>query len=307
MPSIKLLIALAVCVQLFAAKTPPKRGPEYTGSETCQACHEDIYNNFEKSPHKIVETDKKQPWNQHACESCHGAGTKHAETASAAEIRNPSKLVAVQTDKICLTCHLNQTTHAGRIQSSHMKDSVSCVACHKIHANGPVGLVARTPEQVNKLCSSCHLNVMAQFQKPFRHKIPENAMTCVDCHNPHGSARPAMGQTFAASEPGCFKCHGDKRGPFTFEHSPVRYEGCGTCHEAHGSVNPRMLARHEVKLVCLECHANLPGVTKPALAGVVLAGVVPPSFHDLRSARYQNCTVCHQKVHGSYTDRNLLR
>jgi hypothetical protein len=35
--------------------------------------------------------------------------------------------------------------------------------------------------------------------------------------------------------------------------------------------------------------------------------VVPPAFHDLRSPRYQNCTVCHQKVHGSYADRNLLR
>ena len=31
-----------------------------------------------------------------------------------------------------------------------------------------------------------------------------------------------MMRTFAASEPGCFRCHGDKRGPFTFEHAPVR-------------------------------------------------------------------------------------
>ena len=34
-------------------------------------------------------------------------------------------------------------------------------------------------------------------------------------------------------------------------------------------------------------------------------GVVPPAFHDLRSPRFQNCTVCHQKVHGSHVDRNL--
>jgi DmsE family decaheme c-type cytochrome len=283
-------------------KAPAKFGDEYVGSDTCQACHEDIYNSFLKSPHSVSETDKRSAWKQHGCESCHGAGAKHAGSADASLIRNPAKLVAVETDKICLSCHMNQTTHSGRIQSSHMKDSVSCVACHKIHANGPVGLVARTPEQSNKLCASCHLNIMAEFQKPYRHKIPENAMTCVDCHNPHGSARPTMGQSFAANEPGCIKCHGDKRGPFTFEHAPVRFEGCPTCHEAHGSVNPRMLARHEVRLVCLECHANLNGVTKPAFAGVV-----PPAFHDLRSPQYQNCTVCHQKVHGSYVDRNLLK
>jgi len=47
--------------------------------------------------------------------------------------------------------------------------------------------------------------------------------------------------------------------------------------------------------------ANLNGVTKPALP------CVPPAFHDLRSPQYQNCTVCHQKVHGSYVDRNLLK
>jgi DmsE family decaheme c-type cytochrome len=285
-----------------AAKAPAKFGDEYAGSETCQACHEDIYNAFLKSPHKASETDQRSKWKQHGCESCHGPGAKHAGSASADDIKNPAKLVAAQTDRICLGCHLNQTTHAGRIQSSHMKDSVSCVACHKVHANGPVGLVPRNPEEVNKLCADCHLNVMAEFQKPYRHKLPENAMTCVDCHNPHGSSRPAMGQTFAANEPGCIKCHGDKRGPFTFEHAPVRYEGCPTCHEPHGSVNPRMLTRHEVRLVCLECHSNIPGATKPAFAGVV-----PPAFHDLRQPQFQNCTVCHQKVHGSYVDRNLLK
>jgi DmsE family decaheme c-type cytochrome len=183
-----------------------------------------------------------------------------------------------------------------------MKDSVSCVACHKIHANGPLGLVARTPEDVNGLCSGCHLNARAQFEKPYRHGIPENAMTCVDCHNPHGSVRAAMGQTFAANEPACINCHGDKRGPFTFEHAPVRFEGCGSCHEAHGSANPRLLIRQQVRLVCLECHANLAGVTKNAFAGTV-----PPSFHNLNDPRYQNCTVCHQKVHGSYVDRNLIK
>jgi DmsE family decaheme c-type cytochrome len=132
--------------------------------------------------------------------------------------------------------------------------------------------------------------------------VAEGAMSCVDCHNQHGIIRPAMTQIFAANETGCFKCHGDKRGPFTFEHAPVRFEGCGTCHEPHGSANPRMLTRQEVRFVCLECHANLPGAN-----GNAALGVVPPAFHDLRSPRFQNCTVCHQKVHGSHVDRNLLR
>jgi hypothetical protein len=67
-----------------------------------------------------------------------------------------------------------------------------------------------------------------------------------------------------------------------------------------------MLTRQEVRFVCLECHANLPGPGAAAASRPAL-GVVPPAFHDLRSPRYRNCTVCHQKVHGSHVDRNLLR
>jgi len=129
-------------------------------------------------------------------------------------------------------------------------------------------------------------------------------MSCVDCHNPHGSVLPHNFQTVSANEPGCFKCHGDKRGPFTFEHPPVRLDGCVACHEPHGSANPRMLTRAQVRYVCLECHANLPQPTLPA-NGVL--GTVPPAFHDLRQPRFQNCNLCHQKVHGSYVNRDFLR
>jgi DmsE family decaheme c-type cytochrome len=294
-----------VAVSVLGQQAPPS---PYAGSEACQTCHEDIYDAFLNNPHHLVEIDAKAGWKGHgfkgeACESCHGPALKHTESASAEDIRNPGKLAAAAADKICLTCHLNEPTHVGRLQSSHMKDQVSCTTCHKIHANGPTGLVARTAAAINEQCASCHVNIWAQFQRPNHHKLPEGAMSCVDCHNPHGSMRPAMAQIFGANEPGCLNCHGDKRGPFMFEHGPVRFEGCATCHEPHGSANPRMLIRQEVRFVCLECHANLP-VTRSTNAAL---GVVPPAFHDLRSPRYRNCTVCHQKIHGSYVDRDLLR
>jgi len=279
----------------------------YIGSDTCQACHEDIYKALVKSPHGLVDADSKPGWKGHgwknrACEACHGPGQEHAESADASKIRNPGKLAAAAADKICLTCHLNQPTHVGRLQSSHARDQISCTACHKVHEHGGTDLVTRKPAAINEKCASCHLNVWAQFQRPNHHKLPEGAMSCVDCHNPHGTLKPASTQAFAANEPGCIACHGDKRGPFTFEHGPVRFEGCATCHEPHGSSNPRMLARQEVRLVCLECHASLPTVNK---TGTI--GVVPPAFHDLRQPRFQNCTICHQKIHGSYVDRDLLK
>ncbi|MBZ5581359.1 MAG: DmsE family decaheme c-type cytochrome [Acidobacteriia bacterium] len=291
--------------QAQAAAPAENKPAEYVGSDTCQGCHEDIFKAFEKNPHHLVETSKKYKFDTKACESCHGPGSKHAESMSAADIQNPAKLKPDQTDRICLKCHLNQPTHVGRINSSHAKNEVSCVACHSIHKNGPEGLVPRTMAATNQLCAGCHTDIWASFQQPFRHRLPEGAMSCVDCHNPHGSFLPrAMQTAFRGNEPGCLKCHGNLAGPFTFEHAPVRLDGCTACHMPHGSTNPRMLTRQQVRFVCLECHSNLP-VPNPAPNSPL--GGVPPAFHDIRSPRFQNCTLCHQKVHGSYVDRGLLR
>jgi DmsE family decaheme c-type cytochrome len=295
------VVVLGLTIAAVAPSQPaaPTLPPGYVGSETCAGCHADLAKALSNSPHHHVDVDASHGFAGRACESCHGPGQKHAESANPALIRNPANLTAAAADKICLTCHLNQPTQIGRLESSHAHNQVSCTACHKVHGSEP--LVVRKAEATNKLCASCHLNEWAQFQRPFHHKLPEGDMTCVDCHNPHGSIRPAMLQSFAANEPGCFKCHGDKRGPFTFEHAPVRFEGCQACHEPHGSANARMLTRANVRFVCLECHANLPS------SPVKVMGVVPPSFHDLNLPLFQNCTVCHQKIHGSHVDRNLLK
>ena len=308
-----LIFLAAALFSASAQQTPPQPAEAkpaanvpatFVGSDTCQGCHEDIFNAFQKNPHHLVETDKKYRYDTKACESCHGPGSKHAESMSAADIRNPAKISPAATDKVCLSCHLNQPTHIGRIESSHAKNNVSCVSCHSIHKNGPNGLVARKPPDINQQCSTCHANVWASFQRTYRHRLPEGAMSCVDCHNPHGTFLPRSIQTIDANERGCFRCHGDKRGPFTYEHAPVRLEGCTACHEPHGSANPRMLTRAQVRFVCLECHSNLPAPTPPANGTL---GTVPPAFHNLLDPRFQNCNICHQKIHGSYVQRDFLK
>lgn len=278
--------------------------PTYVGSEICQGCHEDIFNALKKNLHQLVETDKKRGFEGRACEACHGPGSNHVGSQSADDIRNPAKLKPTEADRMCLTCHRNQPTLMSRIQSSHAKNQVICVSCHSIHKNRPSGLVAPKPTEINQQCAQCHADVWARFQRPYTHKLPQGAMSCVDCHNPHGSVLAKMVSTANANEPGCFRCHGDKRGPFIYEHAPMRLEGCGACHEPHGSANPRMLTRAEVRYVCLECHSNLPGPRPPANGTL---GTAPPAFHDFRVARFQQCSLCHQKIHGSYVDRRLLK
>ncbi len=292
-------------------KAAEQKGPEaakkkeYVGSETCAGCHDEIYSNFtKKNPHAILETNKKRGWETKACEACHGPGSVHAETNSADDIRSPKNMKAAAIDEMCLSCHKNQPTHVGRLQSSHARNNVACTQCHNVHATGAESTQAqyRQAAGINKKCASCHSDVWASFQKPYRHKLNEGAMACTGCHNPHASFLNKNLRLTSGTEPGCMACHSDKRGPFVFEHAPVKNEPCSICHEPHGSANPRMLARAQVLNLCLECHSNIQSPPK-----ATTAGGVPPAIHDLRNPRFQNCTICHQKIHGSNANGAMLR
>jgi DmsE family decaheme c-type cytochrome len=277
----------------------------YAGSETCQTCHEDIHASFQKNAHAFLEKEKGRGWAGRTCESCHGPGAKHSESLEAADIRNPAKLAPLEADKSCLQCHLNQPTNAGRIRGGHARNLVACISCHPVHGSEKVSLQPHPNSKINAQCAECHAGAWASFQRPHAHRLSQGAMSCVDCHNPHGSSLPRNMRVALSNEPGCLRCHGDKRGPFAFEHPPVRLEGCQSCHEPHGSANPRMLVRHEVSQLCLECHANLPAVTGGTQSGAL--GGIPPALHDLRSPRFRNCTICHVKIHGSQVNRDFMR
>ncbi len=272
--------------------------PAYVGSETCGLCHQDLHAAFRKNPHFILDNDKRRGWQTKACEACHGPGGKHIESVSPADIMNPLKAPPSQVNETCLKCHINQPTHVGRIQGGHARNAVACSACHSMH-KGEAAVVRRKLVFANQLCTDCHSAQWADFQRPHKHKLAEGAMSCLDCHNPHGSILPKSLQTTFANEQACLRCHSDLRGPFAFEHAPVRLGGCATCHEPHGSANPRMLRRHEQRFLCLECHANT-GATQTL-------GGVPPAFHDVRATRFRNCTVCHNQIHGSFVNRFLLQ
>lgn len=307
---------LLACAGLLAPLAWAQTAPTYVGTETCMLCHEDITKAFDGNPHHVLQLDTrhgpaggpkegpKEGWKGKACEACHGPGSAHAESLDKKDIRNPARLAPGESDRLCLTCHLNQPTHVGRIQNSHAKNQVACVACHTMHKT-PEELVVRKPDDVNRKCASCHVAEWARFQAPYKHKLPEGAMSCVDCHNPHGrNATSTVRAVATSNEPGCYRCHAEKLGPFIYEHSPVRTDGCMACHEPHGSANPRMLTRHQPRVVCLECHANA-GLVSAANGNRI--GSVPPAFHDLRNPRFQNCVDCHVKIHGSNVNPGFLR
>ena len=134
-------------------------------------------------------------------------------------------------------------------------------------------------------------------KKPFGHNLDRGGLQCVSCHNPHGGQGRYSLKVDHSGEVVCISCHAEKRGPFVYPHVSEVAGTCLSCHEPHGSVNPNALTRARVDQLCLECHSPM---------GNTL-GSQPPSFHDIRSPRFQNCTTCHVTVHGSNTSPLFLK
>ncbi|HVN79380.1 MAG TPA: DmsE family decaheme c-type cytochrome [Terriglobia bacterium] len=281
----------------------PSTKAEYATSSACTACHDELSKKFLRNPHQALEVLADSKWKDRACEACHGPGQAHIDAGDGSQIFSFVKEPMNVANDRCRSCHGVHPQLAAMPNSMHGKNQLACIECHSIHeAKHPVHLLSKAPPQ---LCSRCHSEIFASFGKPFSHHLRENALSCVDCHLPHQGfgIKPKMVsnlqlQPAQGNESACMKCHTNLRGPFVYEHFPIRTDGCMSCHEPHGSTNPKMLTRNQVQFLCLECHSFTSGVT---------TATQPPSFHNLQSPRYQNCTTCHVKIHGSNVSPTFMR
>ena len=301
-------IALLFLTALVASAQAPVGG--YLGSEVCRTCHSDIWFNFYKNPHYKSIAAGNLPPSSTGCEGCHGPGKAHVEARGGKTTipRAFSLMPAKQILDTCLACHSKDFSRANIRRSSHTLADVVCSNCHSIHkSTTPKFLLAR--KQVD-LCYTCHANVRAQFEMPVKHRVNEGFMQCSDCHNPHGAfaptvragLRPRMIEQHSGNEETCVRCHSDKRGPFLFEHAPVRVEGCTTCHAPHGSMNTRLLTRSAVFTMCLECHNGAGNFGRQGDGVKTQSG-----SHNMFDPKYRNCTTCHVRIHGSNADQRFFR
>jgi len=305
--SLAVLLALILTIQA-AAKNKDKEKPaadattpatvvensHFVGVDTCKTCHEQIYKTFEATPHWKT-TLKHARAGAQGCESCHGPGQQHVEGGGdKSKIFSFSSADPADASKRCLSCHEYGEEHANFARSGHNQNGVSCVSCHSAHhaKEAQYLLVEKQPG----LCYSCHTETKQDFARPFRHRVDQGLVQCTDCHNEHGGFLTRQLRATAAQDQVCFKCHADKAGPFSFEHEPVKTEGCQACHSPHGSTNPRLLKRASVNLLCLECHTLTQSSGPAAL----------PSFHN-QSQKYSACTMCHPTIHGSNLDRFFMK
>lgn len=276
----------------------PAAAAEATPAMSCADCHEQA-KVFGTNPHAHGKASKGKVVPNAVCEGCHGSGTAHMDAGGDKSlIYKPVGLAGA--NKTCLSCHDTASERISRHAGQHANSAqVNCLTCHSIHASEPRSAHLLAKEQLS-LCSTCHSSQVASFRnKPYAHRLGRGGMECSTCHEPHGMPfKPQNVRMTAAGELPCYNCHADKRGPFVFNHGSVAIGDCTTCHEVHGSSNPKMLNRSTVMQVCIECHSPITSNT---------LGSQPPSFHNLTSPRYQNCTSCHVAIHGSNRDPQLMK
>jgi DmsE family decaheme c-type cytochrome len=227
------------------------------------------------------------------CEACHGPGSVHVqnpvEPATIIRFSRRSTLPIADQNGVCLNCHRG----GQRIfwaSSMHESQDVACSDCHNPMANFSIrGMEAR--RSINETCFQCHKTQRAEFSRRSHMPLLEGRMTCVDCHNPHGSTTEPLLKADSVNET-CYACHAEKRGPFLFEHAPVR-ESCANCHSPHGSNHEKLLVTAR-PLLCQQCHAQ-PGHPAQMLTRGNMAN---GSFPDVRLIS-RSCSNCHSQIHGS--------
>ena len=301
MRSVLFLAALAASLAVLegnasAQAQAPGAPPAWTVTD-CEACHDTAVGpTFTRSKHGGLDQ---------SCARCHPNVAEHLKAQTAGESNGPvptlKHLAAKQRNDICLACH-EKAGQQSWLSGMHARRNVACTDCHSVHeAKSVTGQLktARDPET----CATCHKSTRAKMLRTSHHPVREGKMSCSSCHNPHEGNVPNMLKADSVNDL-CYQCHAEKRGPFAFEHAPVR-EDCVSCHEPHGTNHPRLLTQKMPNL-CWSCHFTGSGHfgsgdNLNTEKGVPVAPPGAASGYPTVGSRFieRACRTCHVKVHGS--------
>jgi tetratricopeptide (TPR) repeat protein len=248
---------------------PPTRvmgsSPRYA---TCQECHGS----------QIELRAGERPSESHFeslainCESCHGPGRRHTELARTPNrtdlgIDRLADAAAANSVNVCMRCHsLKVDVRFGYLPGRELEDRYSLkfalLGGDEVYPDGRTRTFAY---QQGHYYSDCYLT---------------GAMTCVDCHEPHGQSyrdinRRALADRFDDAQ--CTDCHPSKAEP-------------AQAHTKHpaGSAGSR----------CVACH--MPYLQEPAVGTQIRYTrsdhtiSVPRPEVDQRLGIVNACVTCHQ-------------
>ncbi len=319
-----------------------------TRKDLCLTCHDGPHmNEWHGSPHDLAGigcTDCHTPHpatglamsvqQPQVCYRCHAEKRQLEELAGPHQLLGPNQFncttchrphgqVTPQTrTDSCLNCHTGSPTMAWH-SSYHDRQGVACADCHNAHPDTQVPQIVaiqhttlaqpvRRPMQVDQpdTCFKCHPKIFALASLPSHHPILERKIRCSDCHDAHGEDYQSL--TTETLNQLCFECHGEKEGPFVWEHAPVT-ESCAICHEPHGTVANNLLLQpptflclrchtghstHGATLQCTRCHDINNGNITTLVGGFPMNPMIPTTPQS-RQALFTDCTQCHSQIHGS--------
>jgi DmsE family decaheme c-type cytochrome len=316
------LAAAALMLGIFPARqamaqADPMADARLVGEKRCGDCHDTEKSLFGHTQHaKIFRENPRNETEKSVCEACHGPGSLHV-----ADTKDKTKIIGFSKDwntpierqnGQCLNCHSGgQRMHwPGSI---HMANKLACSDCHNPMARfSATGLMKKA--SVTETCQTCHQQQRAEFRKKSHMPVPEGKMTCVDCHNPHGTSGKRLLKADTVNDL-CYTCHAEKRGPFIWE---LR-ENCLNCHAAHGSNADKLLVQTRPAL-CAACHSTTGTMGHAVFGNNTLGSVLngnATSFGQTNTGTQSNtaagataalaskrmtgrsCQNCHTMIHGS--------
>ena len=271
----------------------------FLGLEVCQGCHRVETEHWSDTVHAAAFLkNPRSALERRTCEACHGPGARHV-----ANPNDPGAIVAFtrdanrrpeQQNAICLNCHAD----GSRLHwpgSAHDGEALACSDCHN-----PMSRISSTgllrERDANTTCFTCHPTQRTDFRKRSHMPLFEGKVSCVDCHQPHGSSTDPLLRADSTFDL-CTSCHADKRGPFLWEHAPVT-EGCVSCHLPHGSNRDNLLVTSP-PFLCQQCHAQIGVANHPI--DLQTPGNLPSGSGENRDPRFmaRSCVTCHAQIHGS--------
>ena len=259
--------------------------PVPTAGESCLMCHEDIAAGFSQTVHG--RADMPEWGDGQGCTACHGVAAEHMSSGETTDLNVFGEMTPEDANAVCLSCHTQQTQHWRG--SVHDIQEVRCTDCHDPHQEWADNQT-RDHRRITDSCLTCHTGLKKSLFQRSRHPLREGAMSCVSCHSPHGSPTESAIAAIRVNDK-CYECHAEMRGPFLWDHIPVR-EDCMTCHNPHGS-NQRDLLVQSAPRLCQSCHLFGHHQTVPGQ---------PTQVWNQNNS----CVNCHARIHGSNHPSGIL-
>ncbi len=241
-------------------------------AKVCLGCHSDFQ---EKLKNSFIHTPVKNG----SCPDCHNPHTS-----------NYDRLLGESVNRICFTCHTGMVPKDAR--SAHaVVVAGACTKCHDPHAAKNKFNLKKSG---NELCFECHTEMGVILPKnKFKHSPVEK--NCLNCHDPHASAKNAS--LLKQSAPAlCKSCHKTDTPAFAARHAnyPVANAQCNSCHNPHGSDKAGILFNNVHKPVagkmCGQCHE----------------GPSSPNPLKLKRPAFDLCNGCHSAMVNDMFNKNRL-